>query len=193
MKKRAKAIGYLLAGFLFFWAALTLWANYSGKQQTFTIGNAAARRNALILYNADPFYNLDEQVCRRVAEGLSHHDFSSKIATINQAHDDRKPYDLYVFCANTYNWAPDWPTAKFIRTHEGLAGKNVVALTLGAGSTQWSKDKLEELLRSKKANILASKSYWLLRPNDEKRSEENIQVATDMAKALGDSLGRILN
>lgn len=193
MKKRTKAIVYVLAGLLLFWLALTVWANYSGTQQTLTLGSQTARRKALILYNPDPIYNLDEQVCRRVAKGLNRHDFFSKIATINRARGDRQAYDLYVFCANTYNWAPDWPTETFIRTHENLAGRKVVAITLGSGSTQRSTRKLEELLRLKNANLLVSKTYWLLRPNDEKRLDEgNVAVANELAEALGDSIGRRL-
>ena len=88
-----------------------------------TIGDENATKKALIIYNPDPLYNLDEQVCKSFAEGLGKHGFSSKVATVRLAPQESETYDLYVFCANTYNWAPDWLVTKYIKGHANRKGK----------------------------------------------------------------------
>ncbi|MEL6141170.1 MAG: hypothetical protein AAFU67_06100, partial [Bacteroidota bacterium] len=100
-------------------------------------------------------------------------------------------HHLYVFCANTYNYAPDWGVSRFIKTnHDLLKNKKVVAITLGAGSTESAQKKMEKLIRKKSANLLASKAYWLSRPNDEsKPGENNVKVAIDMARKFGQEIG----
>lgn len=187
-----KFVMYALIALLVIWALLTLWAQYGGKQVAHKIGNAAAGKRALIIYNPDPIYNLDEQVCKSFAAGLSKHGFFSEILTTKLVPDSgTSQYDLYVFCANTYNWAPDWRVMGIIKDKINLSGKNVVAITLGSGSTARAKRKLEEAIQKEQANLLASVNYWLLKPNDEQRtSEKNAAVANDLAKQLGDSTGR---
>lgn len=183
----------IIIGISFFWLILTLWVQYGGVQKVSFIGNKDASQKALIIYNPDPIYNLDEQVCNSFAEGLSKHGFLSKISTIQHAEIDTYDYHLYVFCANTYNWAPDWPTTNYINNHTNLSKKNVVAITLGSGSTSRAKQLLEETIIAKNSNLLDSKTYWLMRPNDDNRLEEkNTEVASGMAKALGNSIGKQL-
>ena len=61
----------------------------------------------------------------------------------------------------------------------------MVAITLGSGSTTRSKRLLEAALREKGTRLLASETYWLLRPNDESRMEEpNVQVALEKTRRL---------
>ena len=103
----------------------------------------------------------------------------------------RQPIDLYVFCANTYNFRPDWAVSKFIRKQVDLAGKSVVAITLGSGTTGASQNVLETLIRDKKARLLDSRSLWLLRPNDESRMQEsNVVVSVSMAYAWGEDIAK---
>lgn len=194
MKKKLKTVTYVIVIILMFWGILTIWAQYGGKQKSQSIGNKNSKRKALIIYNADPIYNLDEQICKSFAEGLSKYGFSSKITTVKLIENTNSDYDLYVFCADTYNWAPNWKIANFIKSNRNLSGKNVIAITLGSGSTERSQRKLEEVLKEKKVNLLDSKSYWLLRPNDETRmKEKNTAVANDMAKTFGEKIGKQLN
>lgn len=194
MKKKLKTVTYVIVIILMFWGILTIWAQYGGKQKSQSIGNKNSKRKALIIYNADPIYNLDEQICKSFAEGLSKNGFSSKITTVKLIKNTNSDYDLYVFCADTYNWAPNWNITNFIKSHKNLSGKKVIAITLGSGSTERSQRKLEEVLKEKKVNLLDSKSYWLLRPNDETRmKEKNTAVANDMAKTFGEKIGKQLN
>lgn len=193
MKPKFKKALYIAASIIIFWTLVTLWAQYGGKQKTHSIGNSDAPNKALIVYNPDPIYNLDEQVCNSFAEGLAARGFVSEVSTVKNVPKPLKNFDLYVFCANTYNYAPDWRLSSFITSND-FAAKNVVAITLGSGSTERSQRVLEALIKSRLANLLASKTYWLLRPNDESRlQEKNVEVATDMARKFGEEIGKQLS
>lgn len=184
---------YLIIGTLVFWTMLTLWAQYSGYQESETIGDVASKKKALIVYNPDPIYDLDKQICRSFAIGLSSCGYKSTIITAQYKLEDKDNYDLYVFCANTYNWAPDWLVVNFIENYDNLINKNVVAITIGSGSTIQAQKKLENIIKSKSANLVDSKSYWLMRPNDDERTEENnIDVANDLALKFGVTIGKRL-
>jgi len=187
-------IPYILISILSIWLLTTLWAQFGGIQREVFIGDPKAEKRALIVYNPDPFYNLDEQVAKSFAYGLYQEDFSSVISTVKKAKDLKQDYDLYVFCANTYNFAPDWLLKRFIRTHPNLERQNVVAITLGAGATRRAKIILEGELEYKNANILASESLWLLRPNEECLPENsNIENAIQIAEEFGQYIGRKFN
>lgn len=190
MKNIFKKMIMILSGVLLFWIALTIWVEYSGGEKTSFVGNRSSSKKALIVYNPDPIYNLDEQVCEKFAEGLAGQDFYIKVATVKSANKDLKEYDLYVFCANTYNWSPDWLINDHIRNHSKLDNKKVVTITLGSGSTKRAKRLLEQVILSKNADLLYSGAFWLLKPNDEERmAEKNTKVATDMAGDLGSEIG----
>jgi hypothetical protein len=91
--------------------------------------------------------------------------------------------NLYVLCANTYNWAPDWAINRYVKSHSLLANKKVVAITLGGGTTARSKKLFENIIMSKNANLIDSKTFWLWRPNDESRmNEKNTKVIIDIVK-----------
>ena len=183
---------YTVIFILAVWTILTFWAAAKGNTQKWEVGNPAFLRKALIIYDPDPFYNLDEQVCRSFAEGLSENGIYVTIATVAAMNDGRdRDYDLYIFCANTYNWRPDWAVSGFIKKDVVLKDKPVVAITLGAGSTRASQRALEKIIREKEARLLDSRSFWLLKPNDESRSEENnIKVAVNMVYVWSQEISR---
>lgn len=194
MKKFAKGMLYTVIIILIIWTLLTFWAEAKGKSHKWKIGNPASLRKALIIYDPDPFYNLDEQVCRSFGAGLSENDIYVTIATVAAMNGSRDAaYDLYVFCANTYNWRPDWAVTGFIKQEVGLKDKPVVAITLGAGSTGASQKALERIIQKKEARLLDSRSFWLLKPNDESRiKEKNVKVAVDLVKKWGSEIGKQL-
>jgi hypothetical protein len=175
------------------WLGLTVFAQFTGGEKTNTFGDKGANQNALVVYNPDPFYNLDEQVSNAFAERLAEHQWLVKVATVTSAKKLEEAFDLYIFVANTYNWAPDWGVNGFIKNYETLDGKTAVAITLGSGSTTRSKRLLEATIQSKNAYLLESENYWLLRPNDESRMDEsNVSVSLDMAKELGTKVGHAM-
>ncbi len=176
------------------WLLLTLWVQLKGPSSVERIGTDGAPKTSLVVYDPDPIYDLDEQVGRAFARGLADHGFSVQVASVRSADRLEGTFDLYVFCANTYNWAPDWQTVRFIKRHPELAGKDAVAITLGAGSTGRSKRLLEAHLRHAGMRLSGSETYWLLRPNDESRlDEKNVEVAVDKARTFGRKIGARLS
>lgn len=192
MKKTISFLVKLLVGFAFLWVMLTLFVQMKGVENVQVIGASVNGPKALVIYDPDPFYDLDQQVCIGFAEGLAEQNWLVVVATVAAAENLRDTaYALHAFCANTYNWAPDRAVRKFIRKSDALKGQSVVAFTVGSGSTQRAQRLLEEELKGKNANLLNSISLWLMRPNDESRIEEsNVAVAVDMARTIGKEVGR---
>lgn len=179
---------YIVGGILLFWVILTIITQYIGRADTFEVEENAQALRAALIYNPDPYYNLDEQVCNSFGEGLQEAGIAYAVVP-TQNFNTNVEFDLYLFCANTYNWAPDWGIQQLIRQLD-LTNKPVAAITVGAGSTQAAKRKLERLLNKQSAQLLGSETYWLLRPNDEHRpDEDNVFVAMDLAKSFGEKIG----
>lgn len=169
------------------WGLLTYFAEQKRGQKTFTFGPISNNQKALIVYNPDLFYDLDQQICSSIAKGLVEEGWSAKVVSISAAELlKEESFDLYVFCVNTYNWAPDWPTSQYIKHHNNLEYKNVLAITLGSGSTNRSQRLLEAKLAQKKAHLLDSKVFWLMRPNEENPTDlSNVEIAVQNAYILG--------
>ena len=63
-----------------------------------------------------------------------------------------------------------------------IKNKNVVAITLGAGSTERSKTVFEKLIKHAGANLIGSQTYWLWKPNDESQpAKPNVKIKIEMA------------
>ena len=195
MKKLLKVTGFTLLAVGAVWTTLTIWAESAGPARSWKLGNPAAKKRALIVYDPDPFYNLDEQVSRSFGQALADNGMQVTVATVKA--DKKSPeqsIDLYVFCANTYNWAPDWSVSNFIKKEIQLNGKAVVAITVGSGGTESAQKGLEKLILNRKATLLDSRSLWLMKPNDEARGKEsNIAVAVSMAYAWGQAIAKQMN
>ncbi len=192
MKKLLTITGITVLAIGAVWAFLTVWAERTGPKRSWQLGNLAAKKRALIIYDPDPIYNLDEQVSRSFGQALADKGMHVTVATVAAVPEvDHQSIDLYVFCANTYNWRPDWAITNFIEHQPNLADKSVVAITLGSGSTVDSQKALETLIRDKKANLLDSHSLWLLKPNDESRMKEsNVAVSVSMAYTWGEAMAK---
>lgn len=185
--KRLIKLAKILAGIAVVWSILTLVVEIKGAESLSILGDESAPKHALIIYDPDPFYNLDEQVCRGFGEGLMDTSrWEVTLATVRAAKKLNSEYDLYVFCANTYNWAPDWAISHFIKKQARLAGKPAVAITLGSGSTGRSQRILVSQIEKAGFCLLDAQTYWLMRPNDESRMDEsNVAVAVEAARNLG--------
>ncbi|GAB3949580.1 hypothetical protein GCM10028805_26060 [Spirosoma harenae] len=168
------------------WLILTVWVERTGPKRSWELGNPKSSHTVLIVYDPDPFYNLDEQISRSFGKALADHGFFVRIASVAALNQSPQPTDSYVFCANTYNWRPDWAVRDFIRKQDILSGRPVVAITIGSGSTETSQKSLEKVVLEKKGVLLDSRSFWLSRPNDEARIDEsNSKVAVSMAYQWG--------
>jgi flavorubredoxin len=169
------------------WTGLTVWVEIPGKENTVNLGSKTDSMKVLIVYDPDPIYNLDERVCRGIAKGLNENHIQVVLATAKAAKKlNLQHFESLVICANTYNWAPDKAVVTFIKESGMISNKDVVAVTVGSGSTAEARQKLEKSLNAAGANIILSKEWWLMRPNDESRMEEkNVDVAVDQAYHTG--------
>ena len=101
-------------------------------------------KKVLIIFDPDPFYNLDEQICLSFGQALAEKNMAIKIVTVAAAdHVDQNNYDALIYCANTYNWRPDWSITSYIRTHPPKTNQSIMATTIGAGSTESSQKFLK--------------------------------------------------
>lgn len=184
MKTFLKRLVKILLVIVVLWVLLTIWAEGVGPKRIFQLGTAGNKGTVLIVYDPDPFYNLDRQVCEAFGKVLADSGWKINMATVAAAEQfNDSSVNLYVFCANTYNWAPDWAVTRFIKTEALLSGKKAVAITLGGGSTRRAKRVFENIIKSKNAHLIDSKTFWLWKPNDESRMKErNVEVAVDMVK-----------
>ncbi len=176
------------------WALLTWWAESAGPKGSWALGDSASPKKILIVYDPDPFYNLDEQISRSFGQGLADQGMYVQVATVQSARElADQAFDLYVFCANTYNWRPDWAVSNFINQQVVLKGKSVVAITVGSGSTAAAQKALEKLILDRGGQLLDSRSLWLLKPNDESRPKEsNVTVSVSMAYTWGEQTAKCI-
>lgn len=164
------------------WTALTFYVEKKGPAKQWTLGEYG-RKRALIVFDPDPFYNLDEQVSLSLANGLADTGMHVTVSTVTASEvTSTNQFDLVVYCANTYNWRPDWAVTDLIE-QTSLGNKAVVAITLGAGSTAASQRHLEQTILKAGGKVIASYALWLWKPNDERKlNQSNIEVANAMAK-----------
>ncbi|MCB0733040.1 MAG: hypothetical protein H6608_12725 [Flavobacteriales bacterium] len=172
----------ILVAVLIFWALLTAWVQFTGQFKTIVI-DSQSNKTACIFFNPDPIYNLDEQVCLAMADELKHHGFTTTIMNSSTFSEQSNNFDMYVACANTYNFAPDWSTTFAVKHIP--PGSRVIALTLGSGSTSRAHGILTHAVIKTPCSMVGDGELWLMRPNDEERLEEsNSSVAGDNARRL---------
>ncbi|WP_170218300.1 hypothetical protein [Flagellimonas lutaonensis] len=182
VKRFIKILFWLVLGILLVWWLLTLYVQQKGPYYSQFFGNKESTI-ALIAFDGDPFYNLDERVCTAFAKGLSANGIGAQVVSV-RALNDVLPgeYDMMVFCANTYNWAPDRAMVEAIKDQIDIDGQKVVAITIGSGSTKRAQKLFEQTIIEEGGHLLATETYWLLRPNDESQLEQsNVVVAEKMA------------
>jgi hypothetical protein len=170
MNKMKKKIifRYLLATVILViigWTALTIYVETAGPSRQWTLQSENAKRNAIVVFDPDPFYNLDEQICISFGKALSENGFKVKVATVAAAGQFKSTeFDVIVYCANTYNWRPDWSITSYIdNSRELFTGKQCVAITLGAGSTESSQNHFEKVITNAGGKLIDSYSLWLWR------------------------------
>lgn len=177
------------------WIALTFYVERTGPSKEWVLGKESERQ-VLIVYDPDPFYNLDEKVCMAFAKAMTEHEINVRVASVAAAQRlNHQTFDALIYCANTYNWRPDWSITGYIEDHNISENSiPVVAITLGAGSTQSSQQYFEKTIINSGGKLMASYSLWLWRPNDETRMKEpNVEVAVTMAYDWGKQIAERLN
>lgn len=193
MKKLARILIIITSVLLVSWLFLTIIAEKQGPATSLQLGILPRNHKALVVYDPDPFNNLDQKICESFGNVFSKKQWNVTIKTVAATLGSDSSYDLYIFCANTYNWSPDWAITGVIDKMK-LENKNVVAIILGGGSTKRSQRVFENIIEDKKANLIASKSFWLWKPNDKQRMKEsNVEVAVDMAEKWAEVLADSIN
>lgn len=183
--KGIRKLIWILVTIGFVWFLLTLYVQQARKDYVTFQGDTSAAYTAVILFNPDPFYNLDEQVALRFGEALAAMDWKARILSV-AALERGEPADgdLYILIANTYNWSPDKPIQRTIQSGDLIRDKPVIAVTLGSGSTKRSQRLLEALIQMQGGKLIGSETYWLLRPNDETIADRsNTEIALDKVSA----------
>ena len=194
--KKKKLLKYSLSTTIIIvgaWTALTFYVEFAGPSKEWNVGNPGGKK-VLIVFDPDPFYNLDEKVCLSFAKALAGKNMSVKIMTVAAAEQiDQTNFQAFVYCANTYNWRPDWAITNYVKNHPVRENQIIVAVTLGAGSTASSQKKFEGAIQASGGNLMNSYSLWLWRPNDETKIEKpNVEVAEKMAYEWGIEMGNRL-
>ena len=64
------------------WLVLTLWVERQGPAKTWHVSNETATKKVLIIFDPDPIYNLDEQVCLSLGKGLMQGQMDVTIETV---------------------------------------------------------------------------------------------------------------
>jgi hypothetical protein len=190
MKKFFKFIFYTVIVISIGWVSLTIIAERTGPERSWTYGHEQSATKVIVIYDPDPFFNLDERVCRSFGQTLGEKGMHASVVSVAVAREIQlAPYDVYVFCANTYNWGPDLAVTNFIKEQKSLDNKPVIAIILGAGSTSLSQERLEQLIVDHDGKIIGSRAVWLMRPNDETRlNESNVQVAVSRVRTWAISI-----
>ncbi|AXT58222.1 hypothetical protein D1815_21545 [Aquimarina sp. AD1] len=175
------------------WMTLSIVVRKKGAKRVSFIGSSTNEYKALIIYDPDPIYNLDEKISRSFAKGLAENGWLSTLSTVTSTSEikEKEQFDLYVFCSNTYNWAPDKAIKEYINNSNHLKEKKVVAITLGSGATKRSQRILEELIKKRGAKLMGSREFWLMKPNNESKSKRsNIKIAVEMANTFGKEIAK---
>lgn len=190
MKKFFKLLFYTIIAISIGWVSLTIIAERAGPERSWTYGDQHAATKVIIIYDPDPFFNLDERVCRSFGQAMGEKGIHASVLSVAAAREIQfSSFDVYVFCANTYNWAPDLAVSNFIKEQKSLENKPVIAIILGAGSTSLSQERLEQLIMDQGGKIIDSRAVWLMRPNDGSRlNESNVQVAVSKVRTWAASI-----
>jgi hypothetical protein len=172
--------GLVLIGII--WYLLTLYVQQPGGIYLKDITSQEAKKKAVLVFDPDPFYNLDEKLCNSFARALKERGFNAYIRSPQSLESSLlEDTDLLVLCSNTYNWAPDTEIRSFWKNYRLAEGQKTALMTLGGGATARARRIMEEAILNKNGFLVGSREFWTWKPNDEKRTDEkNSVVAQDM-------------
>lgn len=163
---------------------LTVWVEREADYVLEPLAEGGDAR-ALILYHPSRDAGFSDELTIALAAGFQAAGFSVDRATVTRETPDRwQDYDLMGVVSNTYFWMPDRPTLRYLRRAR-LDGIPVIGIMGGAGSTGRAERILAARLEDTGAEVIRTRSFWILRPNDETRMDEpNRSVAMDLAREL---------
>jgi hypothetical protein len=172
----------LIAVLALAWAGLFFYVQIETPSPLETLARGAGPR-ALVLHHPNPIDPFLTHVARSFTDGLIQAGWSVDGTNLHKGLEfDPAHYDLIVLGTNTFNWSPDWPTTSFLARSKALAGKPVVGIVTGFGSTARAERLFREALEKSGARVLDVRPFWEMRPNDKTQMERpNREVAHEMA------------
>ena len=91
MKNSTKIILKVILVFLLLWIIIALMVETEGPYRKTEIGRQTSTNKVLIVYDPDPFYNLDQQLCESLGNVLANNNFNvtiASVAAVNQLNTD---------------------------------------------------------------------------------------------------------
>jgi hypothetical protein len=139
-------VGLGLAGFAISGAlAVTVWVQRESGYRVDHLSDGGGMR-ALVLYHPSRDAAFSDDLSLAVAEGLAAAGLAVDRATLTSLTPERPGgYAIVAVVSNTYYWAPDRPTLRYLRRAR-LEGTPVLGIIGGAGSTARSERLLEAAL-----------------------------------------------
>jgi hypothetical protein len=188
-----KLVAILIASILLVGAiVVTAWVEAEAGFRHEVISDSGNPK-VLILYHPSRDAGFSDEISLALAQGFK----DAGLAVDRDTMTSKTPtalgaYALITVVSNTYWAAPDWPTTRYLARIR-LGGAKAIGVMCGAGSTGRSERKLREALERAGAVVVTTRSYWIFRPNDERRLDaRNRDVAKDMARNLGLEVGRAI-
>jgi hypothetical protein len=87
----------IIAIILVAWTMLTLYVERNGPANRWQVSKSDGK-TALVVFDPDPFYNLDERVCLSFSKALAEKNFSVTVMTVSAAEEtEQRKFDLFVF------------------------------------------------------------------------------------------------
>jgi hypothetical protein len=187
-----KAVVWIFVFLLAAAIGVTAYVENEADYRLETISGTGSPR-VLVLYHPSRDAKFSDEVSLAVAAGFRDAGLAVDRATLTgKTPASPQGYALVAVVSNTYWFTPDLPTHRYLGRVR-LQGLGAIGLMCGAGSTGRSERKLRAALENAGARVVTTRSYWVFRPNDEKRvNQPNREVARDMAHKLGLEIGQTL-
>ena len=187
MKMMFALLGFLAVAAI---AAVTIYVERQADYQHEVLSQGGKAR-ALVLFHPSRDAHFSDDLSLALAEGLATAGFSVDRETLTRATPpEPEDYALIAVVSNTYWWTPDRPTLQYLQRAR-FDGRYAVGLIGGAGATGRSERMLDVALRGTGARLLQTRSFWLMRPNDEAHTKgSNRAVALQLARQFGETSGR---
>ena len=180
-KKWKKILLITLLTFTIIAASLLAYASIGMNNDVITdivVKNPSGTKIALILYHPG-LSSFSHDVSYAFADGLVSSGWRVEIATPSiEAPTDLSKYSLLVVSSNTYASTSDKPTIRQLERIGDLNKIQTVLLTLGLGSSQESKQSLENIVDASNGNIVQSLLLYSMAPNEGGKSATEIATQT---------------
>lgn len=148
------------------------------------------RAKALILYHPSRDAHFSDDVTMALARGFEEDGLAVERWTMTRQTPARpEGFAVIAIVSNTFFWAPDWPTQRYLKRAD-LKGNTALAIIGGGGNTQRAQVALDRDLGNSGARLLAVRALWTSRPNEPGAQPAGnrllaMQIAHRMARDAG--------